>query len=76
MSLLERWRYAAEERLAYWNGMEKYPQWYQEAMRYSAKYSAVLGVPDPIVARMAVDLGLVPPEVPPCPQVSMDAFGL
>ncbi len=85
MSEEARWQYAAMDLLekavltvrpGYVNGV-----WLRDGIKESnypaaARFSKMLGIPDPLMARCAKDLGLVAEPAPETVAVSMDAFGL
>ena len=80
LPLEARWRRYAESRLAYAAGPrpnESAWEWEKNRNQLAARYSAMLGVPDPLMTEHAAALGLV--DSPPAPNtvsVGMDAFGL
>lgn len=81
MPLEARWRKMAQILLDKAVNRPEYewqvPEWSKTRNERAARYSAMLGVPNPVMAEIADALGLIDhPAAPAAPTISMDAFGL
>jgi hypothetical protein len=73
MDPTSRWVYAAKERLRFWLGTTD-PRKSADRWRLVREYSLVLGIPNPLMAQAAQDLGLITPTSEPAVTISADAF--
>jgi hypothetical protein len=80
LPLEARWRLVAERKLAWAvtppTSKYEWDEWVRLRHRMAARYSAMLGVPNPVLAACAKALGLVDAPVVAAPVIDVTGFGL